>query len=134
MEEETASSTLDSNPKTSVKPKTEAKAEASDARKPEKAKTEVKVPASEPAKTIAAKKEENKLDPDSIKIIEAKHHDPFSVLGRHPKNNQILIKAYLPYAETVRLSNNGPVLNRITGTDFFEYYAKEGELPEHYKL
>ena len=24
--------------------------------------------------------------------------------------------------------------NRITGTDFFEYYAKEGELPEHYQL
>ncbi len=119
----------------SVKPwqQKQKKRRAADAKNPEKAEA-VKSPVPEPAKTVAVKKEENKLDPDSIKIMEAKHHDPFSVLGRHPKNNQIQIKVYLPYAETVRFSNNGPVLNRITGTDFFEYYAKEGELPEHYQL
>ena len=103
----------------SVKPKTEVKAAAADTKKPEKAKTEVKAPVSEPAKTIAVKKEENKLDADSIKIMEAKHHDPFSVLGRHPKNNQILIKVYLPYAETVRFSNNGPVLKPDNRYGFF---------------
>ena len=146
IEEKTASSALESNSKKSVKPKTEATAAAAataETIKPQKGNAEVKAPVSEPAKkivgpesakTIAVKKAANKLDPDSIKIMEAKHHDPFSILGRHSKNNQILIKVYLPYAETVRLSNNGPVLNRITGTDFFEYYAKEGELPEHYKL
>ena len=151
IEEKAASSTLDTNPKKAINVKTEVKTAASepaktiskksevkaasdDAKTPEKAKAEVKAQALEPAKTIAVKKEENKLDSESIKIIEAKHHDPFSVLGRHPKNNQILVKVYLPYAETVRFSDNGSHLNRITGTDFFEYYAKEGELPEHYKL
>jgi len=59
------------------------------------------------------------LDSDSIKIIEARHHDPFSVLGRHQKNKSTQIKVYLPYAESVRLDNDGPAFQRITGTDFF---------------
>ena len=134
IEEKAASSTLGSTPVKSVKPKTEVKPVTAEIKKPENAKTEVKTTAPEPAKTIVVKKEENKLDADSIKIMEAKHHDPFSVLGRHLKNNQIQVKVYLPYAETVRFSNNGAVFNRIPGTDFFEYYAKEGELPEHYQL
>jgi len=74
------------------------------------------------------------LDSDSIKIIEARHHDPFSVLGRHQKNKSTQIKVYLPYAESVRLDNDGPAFQRITGTDFFEYNAESEELPKHYKL
>ena len=135
IEEKAASSTVDSNLKKTAKPNIETKAEAIiDVKKTAKAKAETKEPALEPAKTITVKKEENQLDPEAIKIIEARHHDPFSVLGRHPSDNHILVKVYLPYAETVRLGNNGPVLDRITGTDFFEYYAKAGELPEHYQL
>lgn len=74
------------------------------------------------------------LDSDAIKIIEARHHDPFSVLGRHQKNNSTRINVYLPYAETVRLGNDGPAFQRIAGTDFFEYSAESEELPSHYKL
>jgi 1,4-alpha-glucan branching enzyme len=74
------------------------------------------------------------LDSDSIKIIEARHHDPFSVLGRHQKNKSTQIKVYLPYAESVRLDNDGPAFQRIIGTDFFEYNAESKELPKHYKL
>ena len=80
------------------------------------------------------KQSKNTLDSDAIKIMEARHHDPFSILGRHLKNNHIQIKVYLPYAETVRFSHNGAALNRIPDTDFFEYNAENEELPEHYKL
>jgi 1,4-alpha-glucan branching enzyme len=80
------------------------------------------------------KQSTNKLDSDSIKIIEARHHDPFSILGRHQKNKSTQIKVYLPYAESVRLGNDGPAFQRITGTDFFEYNAENKELPTHYKL
>ncbi len=76
----------------------------------------------------------NRLDTDSIKIIEAKHHDPFSVLGRHPHGKLFKIKLYLPYAETVTFANGGPVIPRLPGTDFFEYLAQPNELPEHYQL
>ncbi|NOU20587.1 MAG: 1,4-alpha-glucan branching protein GlgB [Methyloglobulus sp.] len=75
------------------------------------------------------------LDADEITIIAAKHHDPFSILGRHQKNNQFQITVYLPYAETVRLGSNGPFLSRITGTDFFIHVADNDALPDaHYKL
>lgn len=75
------------------------------------------------------------LDADMIKITEARHHDPFSVLGRHIKNNNVQIKLYLPYAETVSFSHNGAALNRVPDTDFFEYNAQKNEqLPAHYRL
>ena len=81
------------------------------------------------------KQAEKKLDDESTKIMEAKHHDPFSVLGRHPLNDQqTKVKLYLPYAETVSFANGGPVIPRISGTDFFEYTAQQNELPEHYQL
>jgi 1,4-alpha-glucan branching enzyme len=76
----------------------------------------------------------SKLDADALKISEAKHHDPFSVLGRHIKNDQLNITVYLPYAETVHLSHNGAELCRLPGTDFFECFIKDAELPAHYKI
>ncbi|MGR9052494.1 MAG: GlgB N-terminal domain-containing protein, partial [Gammaproteobacteria bacterium] len=79
-------------------------------------------------------KESVKLDDDSKKIIEAKHHDPFSVLGRHPFDSKIKVKLYLPYAETVRFTDTGIEIPRIQGTDFFEYTAQPNELPAHYRL
>ncbi|NOU21813.1 MAG: 1,4-alpha-glucan branching protein GlgB [Methyloglobulus sp.] len=74
------------------------------------------------------------LDAESLKIAEARHHDPFSVLGRHLKANQAYIKVYLPYAETVTLNHNNAAFQRITGTDFFDYNAGKEPLPQHYQL
>ncbi|MCK5925987.1 MAG: hypothetical protein KAG10_08855 [Methylococcales bacterium] len=39
------------------------------------------------------------LDSDFIKISEATHHDPFSVLGRHTKRKKTQVTLYLRYAE-----------------------------------
>jgi 1,4-alpha-glucan branching enzyme len=83
---------------------------------------------------IVQKQSNNALDSDAIKIMEARHHDPFSVLGRHTKNNHIQVKLYLPYAETVCFSHNGAALNRLPDSDFFEYNAEPDQLPEHYCL
>lgn len=75
------------------------------------------------------------LDADFIKIREAKHHDPFSVLGRHTKNNQDVINVYLPYAEAVCFSHNQKPLARIPQSDFFSYAPTiDEELPQHYSL
>ena len=74
------------------------------------------------------------LNEDEQKIISAKHHDPFAILGRHEEYQQIKIKVYLPYAETVSLSHDGSELERLTGSDFFEYYTDAKTLPVHYEL
>jgi 1,4-alpha-glucan branching enzyme len=80
------------------------------------------------------KQSNNVLDSDAVKIMEARHHDPFSVLGRHLKNNRIHVKVFMPYAETVSFSHNGAKLSRIPSTDLFEYNAELAQLPEHYQL
>jgi len=72
----------------------------------------------------------NNLSSDFIKISEAKHHDPFSILGRH--GDQITV--YLPYAEIVSFTHNGVLLNRVPDSDFFQYTVIDGEIPEHYQL
>ena len=74
------------------------------------------------------------LDADSIKIAEARHHDPFSILGRHPSDKLTKVKLYLPYAESVCFADGGAEIPRITGSDFFEYSAQANELPAHYQL
>ena len=73
------------------------------------------------------------LDSDSIKISEATHHDPFSILGRHIKNKQTKVKVYLPYAETVSITGYGE-LQRMAGTDFFECPLKSSKALKHYEL
>ena len=80
------------------------------------------------------KQSSNTLDTDSIKITEASHHDPFSILGRHQHGKLFKVKVYLPYAESVYFSQGGPEIPRIPATDFFEYIAQANELPEHYQL
>jgi 1,4-alpha-glucan branching enzyme len=75
-----------------------------------------------------------KLDSSLIKIMEAKHHDPFSVLGRHVVDGKTLIRAFLPYAETVSIGKNGPAMQRIPNSDIFEYYPVKDEIDPHYQL
>ena len=74
------------------------------------------------------------LTNDMLKIMEAKHHDPFSVLGRHAKKELIQITIYLPYAESVSFSHNGLELDRIPESDFFQTLVQAETLPAHYQL
>jgi len=58
----------------------------------------------------------NTLDSELIKLTEAKHHDPFALLGRHGQGRDNIIRVYLPYAETVRINSpKGPEFSRIPG-------------------
>ncbi len=77
----------------------------------------------------------NNLDSaDAVKIAEAKHHDPFSILGRHCIDGHIQVRVYSPYAEAIEFSHNNVALQRIPDSDFFQYECQENDLPHHYKL
>ena len=78
--------------------------------------------------------QKNTLDSDTKKIIEAKHHDPFSVLGPHTINGKDIIKVFLPYAESVRLGVKGPEFERIPSTDVFICDVSDKDLNDHYQL
>jgi 1,4-alpha-glucan branching enzyme len=74
------------------------------------------------------------LDSNIISIIEAKHHDPFGVLGIQTENAKTVIRVFLPYAETVRINADGPEMQRLPGTDIFEYFPKDQEISAPYQL
>ena len=68
------------------------------------------------------------------RIVDARHHNPFDVLGRHEAGGQTLVRAFIPWCESVRLADNGAELQRIAGTDLFEWRGDGSELPERYRL
>ncbi|MEJ2611274.1 MAG: 1,4-alpha-glucan branching protein GlgB [Candidatus Thiodiazotropha sp.] len=68
------------------------------------------------------------------RILEARHHDPFSVLGPHQIDNETVVRVFNPQAKEISLVENGMALERIHGTDFFELRVSSHELPDHYRL
>ncbi len=74
------------------------------------------------------------LDEESIKIAEARHHDPFSILGRHPEGQNETIRLYLPYAENVKLFQGDVGFQRIPDSDFFECTVAKDKLSKHYQI
>ncbi len=78
--------------------------------------------------------QEKQLDADLISISEARHHDVFSVLGRHIAGDVTTITVYSPYAETINLGDKGPALERLPNSDFFYYQTTNDTLDEHYQL
>ena len=75
----------------------------------------------------------NTLDSDLIKISEATHHDPFSILGRHTKDGKTIVRAFLPHAETVSIKGHTE-LHRIPDSDFFEGVLTSPGALQHYEL
>jgi 1,4-alpha-glucan branching enzyme len=69
-----------------------------------------------------------------LRIQEARHHDPFEVLGRHLEGNKILIRAFLPHASEVMVEGSDEELTRIGGSDFFEWRGETDTVPKHYRL
>jgi len=75
------------------------------------------------------------LKADLQRIVEARHHDPFTVLGRHQVGKKTLVRVYMPAAQEVLLLDNNTVMKRLPGTDFFEWQGSgHAALPKHYCL
>ena len=69
------------------------------------------------------------------RITEARHHDPFSVLGFDREHQ--LIRVYLPYAEQVNLildDQHKAPFKRLPDSDFFEWKGDVDQLGDHYQL
>jgi 1,4-alpha-glucan branching enzyme len=68
------------------------------------------------------------------RIAEARHHDPFEVLGCHVIQGKYLIRLYLPQAENVALAGKSHDIPRIEGSDFFQLEIDENNLKRPYTL
>jgi len=82
--------------------------------------------------TVTAKQPQ--LSAELQAVRDARHADPFSVLGLHTENNHTIIRAFLPHTEFVKVIEMGTVLERIPGSDFFISEPITDSLPEHYQL
>ena len=85
--------------------------------------------------SVSGSKVGTNFELDLHRIVEARHHDPFAVLGRHPCPSGEMFRALLPQAETVRIGDTGPEMERIAGTDLFECIVPTGtKIATHYRL
>jgi len=76
---------------------------------------------------------EKKLSDDLIRIIEARHHDPFSVLGLHSENMLSTVTVFLPDTKEASLNGELP-LSRIEGTDLFQWSGPTNTLETPYLI
>ena len=74
------------------------------------------------------------LDPELKRIADARHHDPFAVLGRHERNHTAVLRVFRPRARDLRVAGTNLQLHRIPNTDFFEWRGAAAELPLHPKI
>ncbi len=73
------------------------------------------------------------LNTDFKRISEARHHDPFSVLGLHSDGSEIVVRAFIPSAAEVCIED-GIVMNRMPDSDLFEWRGEGRAVPAHYNL
>jgi 1,4-alpha-glucan branching enzyme len=74
------------------------------------------------------------LDEDLLRLIEARHHDPFAVLGQHEEDGASVVRAFLPRAEEAWVAEGNHPMERLPGTDLFQWRGRDPGLPRHYRL
>jgi len=75
-----------------------------------------------------------KLPESLLRIVEARHHDPFEVLGRHEDGGRAIVRAFLPLAERAALVEPAAPMKRIDGTDLFVWEGAADQVPERYQV
>jgi len=73
------------------------------------------------------------IDAELSLINEARHHNPFALLGAHRQDGHTLARIFLPNTKSVRLVDIDEPFTRVKDTDFFEWHGSR-ELPGHYRL
>jgi 1,4-alpha-glucan branching enzyme len=68
------------------------------------------------------------------RLLETRHHDPFSLLGKHRFSGEVLVRALIPGAAWVRIAENGASLQRMGNTDLFAWHGPADQLPDRYRL
>ncbi|MEJ2528405.1 MAG: hypothetical protein P8Y49_10140, partial [Sulfurovaceae bacterium] len=94
----------------------------------------LRVVAEEAEFLIMSKESKTTLPTPLQQIAEARHHDPFAVLGRHVEAGKSLLRVFLPRAERVALADTEQPLQRIEGSDFFEIDLPKGQTDGPFRL
>ena len=70
------------------------------------------------------------------RIVQGCHHNPFEVLGRHDRQGRTLVRAHFPGIKAAWIldSQSRHAMQRIEGTDLFQWQGDGSDLPPHYRL
>lgn len=71
---------------------------------------------------------------DLQKVLNASHHDPFSVLGKHQDENDIVVRTHIPHAVEAMIAEGEKVMQRVQDTAVFEWRGAPDALPAHYRI
>ncbi len=71
---------------------------------------------------------------DVIRLVEARHHDPFSILGRHGDDRNGFVRAFMPRCRSMHLESRNNPMVRVGDTDIFEFGGDLRSTPQHYRL
>jgi len=74
------------------------------------------------------------LQADLQRIMETRHHDPFSILGRHVEGDTARICIFKPHVEQLTVGAQRLPMRRLENSDIFFWQGKAEEVPEHYQL
>jgi 1,4-alpha-glucan branching enzyme len=74
------------------------------------------------------------VDEELQKVIEANHHDPFSVLGRHRIDDQTVIRVLRPHTKAIKLADNGATFERLNSSDLFEWRGDGSNVSEIFEI
>ncbi len=70
--------------------------------------------------------------PDLARLLEARHHDPFAFLGRHPAGpGRVVWRVFLPGARWARAVEPDEALTRVHEAGLFQWEGPEGRLSPH---
>ena len=76
----------------------------------------------------------SKINPELQRLLEARHHDPFALLGRHPQDDKVVVRAHMPYARDVEIAEGNLPMHRVDNSDLFEWEGDPKQVPERYQL
>jgi 1,4-alpha-glucan branching enzyme len=74
------------------------------------------------------------MSADQRKIAEARHHDPFSVLGLHQDSGQSSVCVFAPGIKEINIIPGELAMERIPDSDFFTWSGSSAEISDHYQL
>lgn len=77
-----------------------------------------------------------KSSDELLRIVQARHHAPFTVLGPHPiTEDQIHLRVHLPHASQVWIDDAGPIMQANPAyPGLFEWTGNRSEITLHYRI
>ena len=76
----------------------------------------------------------NQFSTDLQRIMDARHHDPFSILGRHVQGDKATVYIFKPRVAQLSITEQRLPMHRLENSDIFIWQGKAEEVPEHYQL